>query len=195
MQSVSKSFLAALFVSVAVLSTPASAETIQGALSKAYQNNSKLNSARAGVRVTDEGVAIAKSGYRPTIAGSASIDYSTTRRKGAARRGHAGQFRGPDQPDPFDGIQTKNNVAGPPRAARVGIGRKACAIRRRTPQFAAQSYKNVIHDRQVDKLTEQNLKAQTEQVRAGRVALRGGEGPRNRRRPGRRGTRRNAVAS
>ena len=65
----------------AILSPPeASAETITGALSKAYRNNAQLNSARAGVRVTDEDVAIAKSGYRPTITGSSSIDYTEIRR-------------------------------------------------------------------------------------------------------------------
>ena len=46
----------------ACLVAPAFAETIGGALAKAYGNNSELNSARAGVRVTDENVAIAKSG-------------------------------------------------------------------------------------------------------------------------------------
>ena len=44
------------------LVAPAFAETIGGALAKAYSHNSELNSARAGVRVTDENVAIAKSG-------------------------------------------------------------------------------------------------------------------------------------
>ena len=61
--SVSKTVLAAFLASATTLSPlAASAESITGALAKAYQNNSTLNSARAGVRVTDEGVAIAKSG-------------------------------------------------------------------------------------------------------------------------------------
>lgn len=70
-----------LMAAAAILSPAgASAETITGALSKAYRNNSQLNSARAGVRVTDEDVAIAKSGYRPTITGTSSIDYTEIRR-------------------------------------------------------------------------------------------------------------------
>ena len=187
MQSVSKSFLAALFVSVAVLSTPASAETIQGALSKAYQNNSKLNSARAGVRVTDEGVAIAKSGYRPTIAGSASIDYSTTRREGGGTtRLTQGNFGVQINQTLFDGFQTKNNVAaaegrasGPAAEARVSASVESLRNTEEDTLFsAAQSYMNVIHDRQVAKLTEQNLKALTEQVRAARSRFEVGEGTR-----------------
>src|SRR5688572_14615209 len=73
-----KGIFAAAFLSATALSTATvSAETILGALAKAYHNNSTLNSSRAGVRVTDEGVAIAKSGYRPTIVGSSSINYTT----------------------------------------------------------------------------------------------------------------------
>ena len=76
MPSAAKRFFAALLLSAsALVSAPASAETIFGALVKAYQLNSTLNSERAGVRVVDEDVPIAKSGYRPTIEGLASADY------------------------------------------------------------------------------------------------------------------------
>ena len=172
-----KSLLAALFVSVAVLAAPASAETIQGALAKAYQNNSSLNSARAGVRVTDESVAIAKSGYRPTIAGSASIDYSATRRSGGTTRLTQGNFGVQINQTLFDGFQTKNNVAA--AEARVSASVESLRNTEEDTLFsAAQSYMNVIHDRQVAKLTEQNLKALTEQVRAARSRFEVGEGTR-----------------
>lgn len=46
---------------------PASAETLESALAKAYQGNPSLNASRAGVRATDESVAIAQSGYRPQV--------------------------------------------------------------------------------------------------------------------------------
>src|SRR5690242_1293751 len=69
---------AAVFLACAVafLAVPASAETIGGALAKAYTHNSAMNSARAGVRVTDENVPIAKSGYRPIIQGVGALDYT-----------------------------------------------------------------------------------------------------------------------
>lgn len=51
---------------------PAAAETIEGALGKAYQNNPQLNAQRAIVRQTDEGVPQALSGYRPSISANAS---------------------------------------------------------------------------------------------------------------------------
>jgi outer membrane protein len=45
----------------------ASAETIESALVKAYQNNPQLNAQRASVRSIDEGVPQALSGYRPRV--------------------------------------------------------------------------------------------------------------------------------
>ena len=90
---------------------PHRAETIFGALTKAYQLNSELNSARAGVRVTDEGVPIAKSGYRPTIGGQRSIDYSSNETVAGSRRLTTGSFGVEINQMLFDGFQTKNNVA------------------------------------------------------------------------------------
>ena len=58
--------------------TPALADTIDAALVRAYQTNPQLNAQRAQVRSTDENVPQALSGYRPTVALSASggIQYS-----------------------------------------------------------------------------------------------------------------------
>jgi outer membrane protein len=46
---------------------------MEGALARAYQNNPQLNAQRAIVRQSDEGVAQAMSGYRPTLSANASI--------------------------------------------------------------------------------------------------------------------------
>ena len=45
----------------------ASADTLKGALTQAYQNNPQLNAQRAAVRATDETVPQALSGYRPRV--------------------------------------------------------------------------------------------------------------------------------
>ena len=50
-----------------VLASSASAETLETALSKAYNYNPSLKSARAASRAIDENIAIAKSGYRPKL--------------------------------------------------------------------------------------------------------------------------------
>src|SRR5215467_12423829 len=52
--------------------TPVLADTIEAALVRAYQNNPQLNAQRAQVRITDENVPQALSGYRPKIAVTAS---------------------------------------------------------------------------------------------------------------------------
>ena len=58
--------------------TPVLADTIEAALVRAYQNNPQLNAQRAQVRVTDENVPQALSGYRPKVAVTASAGYQYT---------------------------------------------------------------------------------------------------------------------
>src|SRR5205807_4589335 len=57
---------------------PASADTIEAALVRAYQNNPQLNAQRASVRITDENVPQALSGYRPKLAVTGSAGYQYT---------------------------------------------------------------------------------------------------------------------
>jgi len=178
--SVRKSVLAAILVSATALSPlAASAETITGALAKAYQNNSQLNSSRAGVRVTDEGVAIAKSGWRPTVNGSADIDYSSSHVAGTNRTARitTGNFGVQINQMLFDGFQTKNNVA----AAEAQVRASVESLRNTEENIlfnAASAYMDVIRDRQVAVLTEQNLQFLTEQARAARSRFEVGEGTR-----------------
>ena len=64
--------LAVSAVILGVFSAPASAESLQEALSRAYLFNPTLKASRAQLRATDEEVARAKSGFRPTINGQVS---------------------------------------------------------------------------------------------------------------------------
>src|ERR1700687_5642612 len=54
---------------------PVLADTIEAALVRAYQDNPQLNAQRASVRVTDENVPQALSGYRPKVSVTASGGY------------------------------------------------------------------------------------------------------------------------
>src|ERR1700752_2343240 len=71
---------AAATVLLWMLASPlaASADTIEAALVRAYQNNPQLNAQRAQVRATDETVPQALSGYRPKVAVNASVGYQYT---------------------------------------------------------------------------------------------------------------------
>jgi outer membrane protein len=166
---------ASLLSAVALTAAPAFAETIGGALAKAYHYNSELNSARAGVRVTDENVAIAKSGMRPIIAGQGSLDYTWQQQSGT--RLTTGAFGVQIEQKLFDGFQTKNNTLT--AEARV---RAAVESLRNTEQNilfnAASSYMDVIRDRQIAVLRERNLEFLEEQVRAARSRFEVGEGTR-----------------
>ena len=62
-----KVIISALFLS-SILANQASAQTVFEALSDAYNTNPTLQAQRAYLRAVDENVAIAKSGFRPTMA-------------------------------------------------------------------------------------------------------------------------------
>ena len=62
-----KIIITALLLTCA-LSSPSKAQTVFEALSSAYNTNPTLQGQRAYLRAVDENVAIAKSGFRPTIA-------------------------------------------------------------------------------------------------------------------------------
>ncbi len=66
----------ALLLLSSCLAGPAMAETLQGALAKAYASNPTLTGARAGQRATDENVPIQKAGGRPAADVSASFSES-----------------------------------------------------------------------------------------------------------------------
>jgi outer membrane protein len=66
----------ALFATTALTcaAVPAAiADTLEGALAIAYQNNPQINAQRAATRATDESVGIALSGYRPTVRANAAL--------------------------------------------------------------------------------------------------------------------------
>lgn len=59
-------FFLALFIGVS-MAMSANADTLKSALSKAYEYNPALKAARANAQAIDENVALAKSGFRPTL--------------------------------------------------------------------------------------------------------------------------------
>jgi outer membrane protein len=173
-----RSLSAALLISVSV-SLPARAETIKGALAKAYENNSTLNSGRAAVRIQDEGVAIAKSGYRPTIEGNAGASYVS--RKDRISNGGArlttGSFGITINQNLFDGFRTKNSVA----QAELQVLAEREVLRNTEQNIlfdAASAYMDVIRDRKIAAFRKSNLAFLKEQVRAANARFEVGEGTR-----------------
>ncbi|WP_432769101.1 TolC family outer membrane protein [Sphingopyxis sp.] len=67
-------WLGGMALGALILAAPAYAETLQGALAKAYENNPTLTAARAGQRANDENVPIQKSFGLPEIGTQAGYD-------------------------------------------------------------------------------------------------------------------------
>lgn len=159
-----------------------------GALSKAYQFNSSLNSARAGVRITDENVPLAKSAMRPQISSTLSGQYVVSRpnftsivpntwQGGKTIREASAGVNLQLQQMIFDGFQTRNNVAA--AKAQVRAANQSLTNTEQTTLLdAATAYMDVIRDRKIAALTEQNLAFLNEQVRASNARLEAGEGTR-----------------
>jgi hypothetical protein len=99
---------------LALAPQPVFAETIYQAMAKAYENNPDLNAARAGLRATDEGVALAKSGYRPFIGAEAT---TTSTNASEGRVTNSASVGVSITQTLFDGFQTRNNV----RAAEAAV--------------------------------------------------------------------------
>lgn len=151
----------------------ANAETIIGAMSRAYDNNPDLAAARAGLRATDEGVAIAKSGYRPSLTGTLSATYSNV--DGTTTNSSSGNLTITQKL--FDGFATRNNVGA--AKANVFAGREDLrSTEINILQSAAQAYANLSRDNQLVVIRRENLKFLKEQLNAAKSRLDVGEGTR-----------------
>ncbi len=167
---------------ILTLAGPAAAETLPSALAKAYAGNPSLNAERASLRATDENVPRALSGYRPTIAASASAGATyETGRTGVA--GTGGNFRGglfPRQAglqvtqNLFNGFRTTNSV----REAESGV-LAARETLRETEQVTlfggAQTYMDVLRDTAILDLQRNNVEVLEEQLRQTRERFVAGE--------------------
>lgn len=173
MSIVRKGLFIAAASSLLLFSGASFAESIHGAMARAYQNNASLNSARAGVRVTDEGVPLAKSGWRPAVGATGSLSF--TRRNSAEIS--AGSFGVQIQQSIFDGFQTLNNV----RAAEARVRASNESLRNTEQDIlfnAAAAYVDVLRDRQIATFRSRNLEFLSEQVRAASSRFEVGEGTR-----------------
>jgi len=162
--------MAVLFGSTGVL-----AETLMGALTKAYQNNNVLNADRASVRVFDENIAIARSAFRPMV--SAYSSYTRARNIGSTLYNNVGSIGVQLDQRIFDGFVTKNNVAAAEMQAQAQ--REYLRNSEQNQLFnAVQAYTDVYAARRIAALRQDNLTALEEQVRASRARLEVGEGTR-----------------
>lgn len=165
--------ISSLAFGLSLAAYPAFAETLNGALVRAYLTNPDLEAARAGLRANDENVAIAKSGLRPTVALSATAEAEYDdgdRSDGAEISLTASQTL-------FDGAQTTNNVLA--AQARIMAARQSLVSAEMDVLIAGiQSYVDVLLYQQILSLKDQNLDFLEEQLRGSTARLDAGEGTR-----------------
>ena len=164
--------------------TGAWAETLPGALVKAYRANPVLNAQRASTRAADENVPIANSGYLPHATASADVGYlhnEFSTPNGAAvggigiGGGGGGGTRSNTDTAPrgvglqvtqtlFDGLRTPNSI----KQAESGVFSQRETLRNQEQsvlQSAAQAYMDVLRDTAVLDLRASNIKVLQEQLR------------------------------
>ncbi|MBL4613907.1 MAG: TolC family outer membrane protein [Magnetovibrio sp.] len=159
-----------LFVSLTlgVAALPVHADTLMDALAKAYASNPTLQSARATLRATDEGVSQAISGWRPSLSATAT----------------SGLKQNETSADPGNKIDTKPKTltlsvsqslyAGGQTIAEIGSAENTVRAQRArllsTEQTvllnAAKAYLNVQRDQAVVKLNAQNEVVLSSQLEA-----------------------------
>lgn len=169
------------------------ADTVYDAMARAYENNPDLNAARAGLRATDEGVTIAKAGWRPQINAFAQrtstwydnngtnsattfpTDDPLVRSDKMSTLSHQRGLTITQQV--FDGFQTLNNV----RAAESTVFSERASLRAREIQIllsAVEAYANIARDQQILAFRKQNVAFQKVQLSASKDRLGVGEGTR-----------------
>ena len=159
------------------------AETIGGALVKAYLTNPDINSQRAAVRQTDEGVPEANAGYLPKVSaiGNAGVQHANGNEilpaspefryaTGALLRGYGIQA----SQNVFDGFQTINRI----RSAETQVMGSRDQLRnteQNTLLAGVTAYMNVLEDTAILDLDRNNVEVLQEQLRETRDRFTVGE--------------------
>jgi len=160
---------------------PLQAETIGGALIKAYFNNPDINQQRAAVRASDENVPKATAGYRPTV--TAEGDAAIQQNNGALSGLGGGPFSVYSRPRGYgltvnqtlwNGNRTDNSV----REAESGVMAARETLRNTEQNVLLDGvtfYMNVLRDAAILELDRNNVDVLQEQLRQTRDRFTVGE--------------------
>ena len=156
-------------LAAALLAGTASADTLREALVSAYNTNPTLTGQRETLKATDATVAIAKAAGRPTINGTVGLNRTLTQ-SGLLIQGGKGPTlsAGVDLSVPvFSGGAVKNSV----RAAKTRVEAGQATLRAVEGDVftqAVSAYMDVIRDRAIVELNQNNVKVLTTNLEATR---------------------------
>ncbi len=164
--------MAALFPSLA-----AQAESLSAALTRAYLNNPQIAAERASLRAVDEGVAKAKSGWRPQVfaKGSLAVGHKKTTPMPGFGQNYDSESVSITLTQPvFNGFKTVEGVKRAKAAVRAGR-QNLLAVEQKVLLDAAVAYLNVVRDRQILALRQRNIAVLREQLKATEARFKVGE--------------------
>jgi outer membrane protein len=167
--------LSVLFICACCVVSPnlVQAETLYGAMAKAYNDNPDLIAARASQRALDESIAIAKAGGRPSLSGTATATYKNV--DGTVSKSSEVELS--ISQSLFDGFKNKNSVLA--ANSRILAGQQSLLSNEMDILISVvQSYVDVLLNQQISSIRNQNLDFLVEQLSAARARLDAGEGTR-----------------
>ena len=137
----------------------ANADTLESALAKAYEYNPSLKAARAEAKAIDENVAIAKSGYRPTLKvdGGYSDSKVNTNAPSKPVDGYTRTLSATITQPIFNGFKTVNSVSSA-KSYRKASKAALMATEQKVILEAAVAYLDVLRDEAIVKLQKNNEK-------------------------------------
>ncbi len=169
--------LGGLCLCASTIVTPATAETLQEALAATYGYNPRLDAQRAFQRATDEDVARAMSGYRPTVTGNVDvgIERNDTRPSALDDGWRSPRGYGVDIVQPvFRGFRTYNAVNQ--AEANVRAEREVLRdVERIVLLQAVTAYMDVVRDQELVRLNENNVNVLTRELKASQDRFEVGE--------------------
>ncbi len=160
----------------------ASADTLEWALVQAYQNNPSLNSQRAALRVIDENVPQALSGYRPklSVIGTAGPNYEKATQlfpgstPTTAETFYQRTVGVNASQTLFNGFQTANKTRQ--AESQVDAARETLRVTEQQVLLdAATAYMNLLRDGAILELNQSNVQVLTEQLKQTRDRFNVGE--------------------
>jgi outer membrane protein len=156
--------------------TPAAyAESFKQALVNAYRSNPTLQSERARQRGTDELVPSAKSGWRPQISAGADVTHQYTNTDISKGDDWTSESVDIQLSQPlFRGFKTVEGVAQARENVKAGR-QQLLAVEQQVLLDAATAYMNVIRDRRILSLRQQNVTNLQRQANAARARFEAGE--------------------
>ncbi len=176
--------LLAATAAVALTAGAARAETVGGALVKAYLNNPDINTQRAAVRVADEGVPEANAGYLPSV--SAQGNYAIERLSGnlsSLSGGGGGSQNATLHPRGwgvtanetiFNGMRTTNSIRQA-ESKVLGAREQLRNTEQNTLLSGVTAYMDVLRDTAILDLDNNNVQVLQEQLRETRDRFTVGE--------------------